>query len=223
MRSVNQFRSHSYSIASARSVEHASVVFQRHKMTEKVNPKVSKDLGFPETDFTLVVEDQKIHVNKAVISQHSPVFNAMFNSQFKERTAKEITLEDKKAEDVVEFLRCFYPNMKHPVTAETVLQVLPLAHEYQSPLVADCENFMISMCKPDKGLTVSTLLDYILAGEKYNWELPILQEENKDISLKFSMIELKTQYAISKKRVQHLEMHRRNPNIGEKNYTIALS
>lgn len=26
---------------------------------------------------------------------------------------------------------------------------------------------MSQMCKPDKGLTVSTLLDYILAGEKY--------------------------------------------------------
>lgn len=49
-----------------------------------------------------------------------------------------------------------------------MLQVLPLAHEYQSPLVADCENFMIAMCKPDKGLTISTLLDYILAGEKYS-------------------------------------------------------
>lgn len=50
---------------------------------------------------------------------------------------------------------------------DNVLQVLPLAHEYQSPLVATCEDFMSQMCTPDKGLTVSTLLDYILAGEKY--------------------------------------------------------
>lgn len=62
------------------------------------------------------MEDQKIHVNKAVLSQHSPVFDTMFKSQFKESTAKEIPLEDKKAEDVVEFLSCFYPKMKHPVT-----------------------------------------------------------------------------------------------------------
>lgn len=52
-------------------------------------------------------------------------------------------------------------------SGDNVLQVLPLAHEYQSPLVATCEDFMSQMCKPDKGLTVSTLLDYILAGEKY--------------------------------------------------------
>lgn len=50
---------------------------------------------------------------------------------------------------------------------DNVLQVLPLAHEYQSPLVATCEDFMFQMCTPDKGLTVSTLLDYILAGDKY--------------------------------------------------------
>lgn len=57
---------------------------------------------------------------------------------------------------------------RYILSGANVLQVLPLAHEYQSPLVADCENFMISMCKPDKGLTVSILLDYILAGEKYD-------------------------------------------------------
>nr|XP_011412466.2 kelch-like protein 7 isoform X1 [Crassostrea gigas] len=127
------------------------------------------DVGFPGTDLTLVVEGQKIQVNKAVLSEHLPVFNTMFNSNFKESTSKEIELEDKKAADVVEFLKCFYPNMKHPVTGDNVhvLQVLPLAHKYQSPLVATCEDFMSQMCKPDKGLTVSTLLDYILAGEKY--------------------------------------------------------
>lgn len=74
------------------------------------------DVGFPGTDLTLVVEGQKIQVNKAVLSEDSPVFNTMFNSNFKERTSKEIELEDKKAADVVEFLKCFYPNMKHPVT-----------------------------------------------------------------------------------------------------------
>lgn len=73
------------------------------------------DPGFPETDVTLIVEDQKIHVNKAALSEHSPVFGTMFKSQFKERSAKEITLVDKKAADVVEFLKSFYPNMNHPI------------------------------------------------------------------------------------------------------------
>lgn len=182
----------------------------------------------------------------------------MFKSKFKESTAKEIVLHDKKAVDVVEFLRSFYPNMKHPITGANVLRVLPLAHEYQSPLVADCENFMIAMCKPDKGLTVSTLLDYILAGDKYGLtrfletavefcakvDSDLLKgetfhrsfyllnahcfdkKEDKQISLKFSKIEMKTQYAILMKRVQHLEMNRRklkNSLMAENDYEIPLS
>lgn len=132
--------------------------------------EMTENLAFPETDLTLVVEGQKFHVNKLVLSDHSPVFKTMFKSQFKESTANEIELKDKKAEDVAEFLNCFYPGKNRPVTAENVLQVLPIAHEYQSPLVTDCEDFMIAMCEPDKRLTVNTLLrllDYILVGEKY--------------------------------------------------------
>lgn len=126
--------------------------------------------------------------------------------------------------------------------------------------MADCENFMIAMCKPDKGLTVSTLLDYILAGEKYgltrfleaavefcskvdfdllkgktfhrSFYVPVLngpgfdKREDKQISLKFSKIEMKTKYAILMKRVQHLEMNRRklkNSLTVENDYEIPLS
>lgn len=126
---------------------------------------------------------------------------------------------------------------RYILSGANVLQVLPLAHEYQSPLVADCENFMISMCKPDKGLTVSILLDYILAGEKYDLTRFLVaavdfcakidfdflsgktfqillghhlkNKENPRIFIKFSSIEMKTRYAIAMKRVQHLEMNRR--------------
>ena len=77
--------------------------------------------GFPETDVTLVVEDQKFHVSRAVLSQHSPVFNAMFNGHFKESTEKEIVLEDKKAEHFKEFLKSFYPNMKYSLTGKKCL------------------------------------------------------------------------------------------------------
>lgn len=220
---------------------------------EKDKTKLTKNLAFPETDVTLVVEGQKIFANKAVLSEHSPVFDTMFKSLFKESTAKEILLEGKKADDVVEFLSCFYPKMKHPVKAENVLQVLPIAHEYHSSLVTDCEDFMIAMCKPDKGLTVNVLLDYILVGEKYDLarfleaavefcariDFDLLNgkmfnssvlyssgfrvDEDKDIYSKFSNIGLNTQYAISKKRLQRMEMNRRKSGTLGDDYTIALS
>lgn len=221
---------------------------------EKEKIKLTENLAFPETDVTLVVEGQKIHVNKAVLSAHSPVFDTMFKSQFRESTAKEIPLEGKKAEDVVEFFSCFYHKMNHPLEAKNVLQVLPIAHEYQSNLVTDCEDLMIARCKPDKGLTVNTLLDYILVGEKYGltrfleaavefcaridfdllngnifsrqlpWGSFFKETEDKDISLKFSKIGLNTQYAISKKRLQRMEMYyRRNPDTSGDDVTIPLS
>lgn len=214
--------------------------------------KQSFDIGFPDNDVILLVEGQKFHVNKAVLSDHSPVFNTMLN---KESTAKEIVLEDKKAVDVVEFLKSFYPNMKHPITGANVLRVLPLAHEYQSPLVTDCENFMIRMCTPKSGVTVSRLLDYILAGEKYGLtrvletavefcakidfdfltgkqfqlSYSVFQRftftENTSIYSKFSNIDIKTRYAIALKRVQHLEMNRRkleNSHPVENDYKLIL-
>lgn len=117
--------------------------------------------------------------------------------------------------------------------------------------MTDCEDFMIAMCKPDKRLTVNTLLDYILVGEKYGLTRFIeaavelcaridfdllngkkfskswgnfLEEEDKNITLKFSKIGLKTQYAISKKRLQRMEIdNRRNPDKNGKDVTIQLS
>lgn len=53
-------------------------------MTEMETTTPTKNFAFPETDVTLVVEGRKFHVNKAVLSEHSPVFNAMFKSQFTE-------------------------------------------------------------------------------------------------------------------------------------------
>lgn len=212
--------------------------FQQTKTADNGSTKQAVEPGFPETDVTLIVEDQKIHVNKAALSEHSPVFRTMFKSQFKERSAKEITLVDKKVADVVEFLKSFYPNMNHPINRNNVLQVLPLAQEYQSPLVAECENFMIRMCEPESGVTVSLLLDFILAGERYGLTrfleaavefcanidyqllsgkseplcavMPCTSEPTEDIpissiSLKFSNIEFKTQFAIAEKRLFQLE------------------
>lgn len=51
------------------------------------------------------------------------------------------------------------------LSGDNVLHVLPLAHK--SFLVTDCEDFMIAICRPGSGLKESTLLDYILAGDKY--------------------------------------------------------
>lgn len=106
---------------------------------------------------------------------------------------------------------------------------------------------MIAMCKPDKRLTVNTLLDYILAGEKYGFTRFIeaavelcaridfdllngkkfhyyLETQDKDISLKFSKIGINTKYAISKKRLERIEKYyRKNPDTSGNDVAIRLS
>ena len=62
-----------------------------------------------ESDVTLVVEDKKLHVHKAVLSLHSPVFGAMFTADFAEKNAKEIELPGKTYDAMLQFLLQMYP------------------------------------------------------------------------------------------------------------------
>ena len=61
-----------------------------------------------DTDLVLVVEDERFHVHRLILSLNSPVFEAMFKSQFKESTAKEIPLPGKNARGVLDFLKIIY-------------------------------------------------------------------------------------------------------------------
>ena len=61
-----------------------------------------------ESDVTLVVEDKKLHVHKAVLSLHSPVFGAMFTANFAEKDFKEIELPGKKYDVMLQFLLMMY-------------------------------------------------------------------------------------------------------------------
>ena len=60
------------------------------------------------SDSVLVVEDEKFHVHRVILSLNSPVFEAMFNSQFKESTTNEIPLPEKSASGVLDFLKIIY-------------------------------------------------------------------------------------------------------------------
>lgn len=61
------------------------------------------------SDMALVVEGRKLHVNKAYLMMHSPVFHRMFTSNFKEKTLMEVPLPGKKYSEVSELLKQIYP------------------------------------------------------------------------------------------------------------------
>ncbi len=83
------------------------------------------------SDLILIVEGQRLHISRVVLSLASPVFEKMFFSEFKEKDCSEIPLPDKKYDDMVVFLTCLYPSTCTAISWENVDCVLPLADEYQ--------------------------------------------------------------------------------------------
>lgn len=69
-----------------------------------------------DSDLVLVVEQEKFHVHRLILSMNSPVFKAMFNGQFKEATSSEIPLPGKKANEILDFLQhIYYQHIQEPV------------------------------------------------------------------------------------------------------------
>ena len=91
--------------------------------------------GFTEkswrSDFAFIVEGTRLYVNKTILSLSSPVFDAMFQSSFKESSCDELELPEKKLRDVVDFLRYIYPGTLVNMSKECAFNVLPLVEEYQ--------------------------------------------------------------------------------------------
>ena len=66
----------------------------------------------------LVVENERFHVHRQILSIHSPVFKAMLSNQFKEAEAKEIPLPEKKADEVLNFLKQLCMKDRDEITCE---------------------------------------------------------------------------------------------------------
>ena len=74
---------------------------------DEMCPEVKKmKLLFKKQNTTLIVEGEEIHINNEELMEKSPVFKAMFTSNFKEKNAKQIPLPGKKLKDFLTFLRC---------------------------------------------------------------------------------------------------------------------
>lgn len=118
-------------------------------------------------DIVLVVEGKKFHVNRAILGTASPVFDRMFEADFKEREMTEIPLPDKKYSDVEEFLLCIYPDCLKDVTDTNVDIVLPLCDEYQvDALKKKCEIFLVNTT--NFKTSVKSLLERLSAAIQYD-------------------------------------------------------
>ncbi|KAJ8316331.1 hypothetical protein KUTeg_006345 [Tegillarca granosa] len=103
--------------------------------------------AFPKADLILVVEGKELYVNRQLLTEVSPVFQAMLESDFKESKQDRIELPGKSYEAVVEFLKCTYPFLNYDITVNNLFKILPLADEYQTSLKKKCEEFMINILR----------------------------------------------------------------------------
>ena len=61
------------------------------------------------SDAVLVVEEERLHVHRALLALSSPVFEKMFTSEFQEKDSNEIPLAGKSSTEFKELLLMIYP------------------------------------------------------------------------------------------------------------------
>lgn len=71
-----------------------------------------------DSDLILIVEDEKFHIHRLILSMNSPVFKAMFKSSFQEAKSNEIQLPGKRGNEVLDFLKQFYIQEKEEITSK---------------------------------------------------------------------------------------------------------
>ena len=113
--------------------------------------KTDDDNGFsPDTDLSVVVEDEKFEVHSVIFAMVSPVFRAMLAAPMAERMNKEIFLPDKKKEEFRVFWNVLQPMSTTALTKDNAEFLSRWAEEYQvSLLKTRCEDFMMEHSKVD--------------------------------------------------------------------------
>ncbi|XP_025110773.1 BTB and MATH domain-containing protein 38-like [Pomacea canaliculata] len=133
--------------------------------------RTSKQFGEPNqhSDVTLVVENQKLYVHKALLILHSPVFEKMLTGDFKEKELKEIPLPGKKYSVMVELMEQIYPgNATDLVKDETIEDLLQLADEYAVQQVfTNCTQYINNILRSEDELSTDRTLLYLGVVERY--------------------------------------------------------
>ncbi|XP_052789764.1 uncharacterized protein LOC128224119 [Mya arenaria] len=172
-------------------------------------------------DVTLIVEDRRIPVTKAVLELASPVFLAMFQGDLQEKEKSEIPLPGKRLPAFVKFLKCIYPNIMEKVTVENVYEVVYLANEYQvDHLKTACEqvllNEMIKWEDPSSPGSCSKVYQHLVIAE--TCQLDELQSRcisiasgvtkvDREAAAKIHPISKKVEMIVDKQAIRKLEIN----------------
>ena len=170
------------------------------------------------SDLVLYVEGRKFHFHRTLLTVASQVFETMFTSNFKEKSASEIPLPGKKASDIEQLLDFIYPDKNFILSKENCFPLFKLANEYQiERLIEECQNFLSDWCQekmnedeavealvfsqmyPVEEESVKLCKNIITTGEKA-WQ------EIKQHRL-FTKLKPETVQYLMEKRIAYLESH----------------
>ncbi len=128
--------------------KHANICFtfnSRKMASEQHNIDFSQSWTY--SDIIFVTEGaKKVHANKMILSLWSPVFEAMFRDNFKEKTAKEIELPGKEFKSVMEMMEVLHPPNKDISSKNLILPDI-FSSFRNSKLVRNASCFTVS-CSP---------------------------------------------------------------------------
>ena len=97
----------------------------------------------PFVDVTLLVEGRRFHAHRNILGLWSPVFSRMFTADFREKTAQQIPLPGKKANDINELLLVIYPTSAKPIDDRNFELLL---HLYMmTKLTEKCEAYLMEI------------------------------------------------------------------------------
>ena len=137
-----------------------------HALGDEMESKTPFSQPWRSSNLVLVVEGRKFYVHRDVLIVCSPVFEAMLSSDFKEKSALEIPLPEKKAEEIEQLLKAIYPDREFSITKENCFFLLALSFEYHiNVLTARCENFISTWYKND--MTLDEAMELIVLSQKY--------------------------------------------------------
>lgn len=136
------------------------------------------------SDVTLVVDDKRLYSNKCLLVYNSKVFEKQLGDDggkggrgMAKAANKELVLNDKKFDDMVELLAYIDPRVDCELTDQAAMRLAPLAEEYEiKRLQKDCEETLTSsyadMRKGRKSgmVPTETTLKYLETADKYKHE-----------------------------------------------------
>jgi hypothetical protein len=110
-----------------------------------------------KSDVVLIIGQDKFYCHRLLLSLVSPVFTRMFDGEFKEHNAREIILEGKTSESILELLKYIYPQFNGQITNDNIEDFIQLADEYMiEHLKQPCKDVLLKQLELYKFVLLPT-------------------------------------------------------------------